>query len=252
MSIITTIQDSDLISSSNEVINDNFTNLNTDKIETSTLDTDTTLAANSDSKIATQKAVKAYVDSGGNPNASETQAGIVQEATDAQVTAGTATGSTGAKLFVTPAKLATRTAAVMGTLSTDLKTATVSISSAQILAIHTTPVELIATPGAGKVIVINDVLWSFTAGTQYANGQDLAVRYSEDTVLLVNVLDKAYIVSATNTLVSTTALKSGVGVEQNLLAGIDTAVTLSQPTPTAFITGTGTLKMFIKYRIVTL
>lgn len=37
--------------------------------------------------------------------ASETELGIVEEATDAEVTAGTATGATGAKLFVTPAKL---------------------------------------------------------------------------------------------------------------------------------------------------
>jgi hypothetical protein len=108
MSTITTIQGSDLIKDSRADINNNFSALNTDKIETSTLDTDTTLAANSDSKIATQKAVKAYVDSGGNTNASETNKGIVEEATDAEVTAGTATGATGAKLFVTPAKLATR------------------------------------------------------------------------------------------------------------------------------------------------
>jgi len=40
--------------------------------------------------------------------ASETAEGTVEEATDAEVTAGTATGGTGAKLFVTPAKLATR------------------------------------------------------------------------------------------------------------------------------------------------
>jgi microcystin-dependent protein len=62
MSTITTINSTDLITNSRTVINTNFSNLNTDKIETSTLDTDTTLAANSDSKIATQKAVKAYVD----------------------------------------------------------------------------------------------------------------------------------------------------------------------------------------------
>lgn len=47
------------------------------------------------------------MDAGGNVNASETAKGIVEEATDAEVTAGTATGATGAKLFVTPAKLAT-------------------------------------------------------------------------------------------------------------------------------------------------
>jgi hypothetical protein len=108
MSTLQTINDNDLISASNEVINDNFDSLNTNKIETDYLDTDTTLAANSDTKIPTQKAVKAYVDSGGNPNASETTRGIVEEATDAEVTAGTATGSTGAKLFVTPAKIKTR------------------------------------------------------------------------------------------------------------------------------------------------
>ncbi len=107
MSTIVTIQSSDLITNSRADINTNFSNLNTDKIETSYLDTDTTLAANSDSKLATQKAVKSYVDSGGNVNASETSKGIVEEATDAEVTAGTATGGTGAKLFVTPAKLAT-------------------------------------------------------------------------------------------------------------------------------------------------
>jgi len=67
MSTITTINGSDVIANSRADINTNFSNLNTDKIETSTLDTDTTLAANSDSKIATQKAVKTYVDASVNP-----------------------------------------------------------------------------------------------------------------------------------------------------------------------------------------
>lgn len=93
-------------------INTNFSNLNTDKVETSVLDTDTTLAANSDAKVATQKAVKTYIDTSGGANASETARGIVEEATDAEVTAGTATGGTGAKLIVTPAKLATRLTAL--------------------------------------------------------------------------------------------------------------------------------------------
>lgn len=67
MATITDILDADQISASNEVINTNFDNLNSDKIETSYLDTDTTLAANSDSKIATQKATKTYVDANVNP-----------------------------------------------------------------------------------------------------------------------------------------------------------------------------------------
>lgn len=114
MSTLTTINGSDNISAGDNVINANFTALNNEKIETSTLDTDTSLAANSDSKIATQKAVKAYVDAGGNVNASETTRGIVEEATDAEVTAGTATGATTAKLFITPTKLLTYLASVFG------------------------------------------------------------------------------------------------------------------------------------------
>ena len=62
MSTITSLNVIDTGAESRTVINTNFTNLNTDKIETSVIDTDGTLAANSDSKIPTQKAVKTYVD----------------------------------------------------------------------------------------------------------------------------------------------------------------------------------------------
>lgn len=123
---ITTLVGGDGITSANSMvkINDNFSSLNTNKIETDVLDTDTSLAANSDSKIATQKAVKAFVEAGGNSNASETARGIVEEATDAEVTAGTATGATGAKLFITPAKLATRLPSVTPFIVQDIALST--------------------------------------------------------------------------------------------------------------------------------
>lgn len=105
MSTITTINASDKITDSRAVINTNFDNLNTDKIETSYLDTDTTLAADSNTKIPSQKAVKAYVDSGGNAGASTIQAGIVQEATYVQINAQIASGSTGKRLYVNPSVL---------------------------------------------------------------------------------------------------------------------------------------------------
>lgn len=76
MSSITTINATDLITDSRAVINTNFSNLNTDKIETSYLDTDTTLAANSDVKIPSQKAVKAYVDAGGSADRNAALAGL--------------------------------------------------------------------------------------------------------------------------------------------------------------------------------
>ena len=105
MSTIITIAAGDNISDSRTDINTNFTNLNSDKIETSVLDTDTTLAANSDSKVATQKAVKTYIDTSGGANASTTVRGIVEEATAAEIAAATAAGGTGARLFINPSTL---------------------------------------------------------------------------------------------------------------------------------------------------
>lgn len=64
---ITTINGTDVISTSRTTINSNFSSLNSNKIETDTLDTDNTLSANSDAKLATQKATKAYVDASVNP-----------------------------------------------------------------------------------------------------------------------------------------------------------------------------------------
>lgn len=105
MSTITTINASDQITNSRTVINTNFSNLNTDKMETSVLDTDTALAANSDSKVATQKAVKTYIDTAGGTNASLTVRGLVELATAAEINAATATGGSGAALVVTPDQL---------------------------------------------------------------------------------------------------------------------------------------------------
>lgn len=127
MSTIVTIAAGDNISSSRSDINTNFSNLNTDKFESSNIDTDTTLAANSDTKVPSQKAIKTYVDTQGGANASETARGIVEEATDAEVTAGTATGATGAKLFVTPAKLLTYlSAGLPGKIEVDATEVTVA------------------------------------------------------------------------------------------------------------------------------
>lgn len=60
--------------------------------------------------------LKEYIDAAsiaGAVDASESAKGIVEEATDAETAAGTATGGTGAKLFVSPAKLATQLSATL-------------------------------------------------------------------------------------------------------------------------------------------
>ncbi len=124
-----------------EVITDIQTELDL-KLDDTQLDTDGTLAANSDTKVASQKATKTYADLrllkagdtmtgalilntsspstalqaaskgyvdgvavSGAPNASTTVKGIVEIATDAEVEAGTNTGGTGATLVTTPSQI---------------------------------------------------------------------------------------------------------------------------------------------------
>lgn len=79
MATITTLNSGDTGPVSRGVINTNFSNLNTDKIETSFLDTDSTLSADSDNKLATQKATKAYVDN--NTSSVETTTGVTHSLT---------------------------------------------------------------------------------------------------------------------------------------------------------------------------
>jgi len=65
--------------------------------------------------------LKEYIDGiaiSGSPDASTTTKGIVEEATQAEVDAGTGTGGTGAKLFVTPVTLASNLASTLNDLIT--------------------------------------------------------------------------------------------------------------------------------------
>lgn len=169
MSTITTINSTDLITNGRAVINTNFSNLNTDKIETSTLDTDTTLAANSDSKIATQKAVKAYVDAGGNVNASTTQKGIVEEATSAEVVAQTAVGGTGARLFINPSSLSSIIrfggTGADGALTVSSGTTTINLGGARVFYKNYTSISITGTANvvfsnphaSGTIIVLKSI-----------------------------------------------------------------------------------------------
>jgi len=105
MATIVTIAAGDAITNSRTDLNTNFANLNSDKIETSVIDTDTSLSADSDARIPSQKAVKAYVDSGGNASASTTVRGIVEQATASEINSGSEFGGTGAPLFINPSTI---------------------------------------------------------------------------------------------------------------------------------------------------
>lgn len=132
------------------------------------------------------------------------------------------------------------------------RTATVSVSSAEILALHTTPKTLIAAPGAGKIIVIDEVIYSFTVGTQYANGDLMFPRYVGDTARLVSSYNNTIINAAASSISRRSPGTATNATDVVASAGTNAAVELALNTATAFITGTGTLKVFLKYRIITL
>ena len=174
---------------------------------------------------------------GAAPDADTTTKGIVEQATETEISLGTPTGSTGAVLFVSADK------------SCGSFHKTVSITSAQILALDATThqIELVAAPGAGKIIVPEEVVYSFTAGaTPYANGQSMTIYHDGDTNAYFAALANTAITSATSTV------NTKVVLDEVITPGIDKALVFRQTSATAFITGNGTLKIFIKYKVLTL
>jgi len=58
----------------------------------------------------------------------------------------------------------------------------VQITSAQLLALFATPVQLVAAPGAGKALIFNGMFIDKPAGVAYAGiaaGEDLSVKYTD-------------------------------------------------------------------------
>lgn len=116
----------------------------------------------------------------------------------------------------------------------------VSISSAQLLAINTTPIELVAAPGAGKVISPRNIVFNYTYGTTTYVTTAVAVRFVGE---VSNIYSTTVIDDTSSGIGSTT--KSNHWVFEN------TAIEFTHPT-TDPTTGDGTLEIYITYEIITL
>lgn len=225
MSTITTLQANTNGSDSRTIINTNFDNLNNDAV------TSLALKADLDSPTFT-----------GSPSLPTGTTAVTQSANDNSTKlATTAYVDTSISALVLP--------------EAQLRVATVTLSSADILALHNTPITLLAAPGAGKINVIDEVIFSFTAGTQYANGNDLRIKYStadnHNDFSLCETIGNAIIVSASSSINKYAITSSGYN-KVTLTQGTNDSIHILGNNGTAFITGTGTAKVFIKYRIITL
>jgi hypothetical protein len=133
-------------------------------------------------------------------------------------------------------------------------TATVTLSSAQILGMFAAPVQLLPAPGAGNLIIIDSILWDVAFGTtQYAAGGAIQAQYGA-TVDGAGPAASGSLAAATLNGVAASDFLSNAGSAGILnvarTAALNTAVYLSNATA-AFTTGNSTATLYIKYRIVT-
>ena len=135
-----------------------------------------------------------------------------------------------------------------------IKTITVSLSAANIIAMFTTPVEIIPAPSAGKVLVVDELVFSFTVGgTQFTAGGVVRLQYNGGTInIFGNASNNGITATSVNGAASFIAIRrTGAGSGIPVDGGSATSVVITNATA-AFATGNGTAKVFVKYRILTL
>jgi hypothetical protein len=132
--------------------------------------------------------------------------------------------------------------------------ATVSLTAAQIKALYDTPVQLIAAPGAGKLVIIDSILWDIAYGTtQYTAGGVLAAQYG-NTVHGAGPVASGTLAAASLNGVAASSFLSNGGIAGGLSvlksASLNTAVYLSNQTAD-FASGDSTATLYVRYRVVT-
>jgi hypothetical protein len=155
---------------------------------------------------------------------------------------------------VTGSKIAANTVDYANLAPDVAATATVALTAAQVNGMYATPVQLLPAPGAGKLIIIDSILWDIAfVSAQYAAGGAIAAQYG-NTVHGAGPAASGTLAAATLNGVAASGYLSNAG-SAGLLnvaasASLNTAIYLSNATA-AFTTGDSTVNLYVKYRIVT-
>jgi len=124
-----------------------------------------------------------------------------------------------------------------------------SVSSANILAMNASPVNIVAAPPAGYSLIVDNVVFIMTrTATAYANGGAVSLVYTGGAVS-----------PHTGSMPASVVTTGGAGTALNANGGVSAANGVVVPTATGiditngtapFITGTGTMKVVLEYRVI--
>jgi hypothetical protein len=129
-----------------------------------------------------------------------------------------------------------------------VRTIQAALSSAQILALSATPISLIPAPGAGKIVIVDSILFKMVrTATAYANGGAVEFRYTDGSGAKVTADVAAALITTGG---AATAYAHVAGIEASITPVANAAVIVTNATA-PFITGTGTAQVSVRYRIVT-
>ncbi len=132
--------------------------------------------------------------------------------------------------------------------------ATVALTAAQVNGMYATPVQLLPAPGAGKLIIVDSILWDIAfVSAQYAAGGAIAAQYG-NTIHGAGPAASGTLAAASLNGVVASGFLSNAGsaglLNVTAAASENTAVFISNATA-AFTTGDSTVNLYIRYRIVT-
>lgn len=123
----------------------------------------------------------------------------------------------------------------------------VPLTAAQIIAMGTTPIALIAAPGAGKIIIVEAILFkAVRTSTAFTGGGAVEFRYTDASGQKIS----ADVAAAMITGAAGTAYAHVAGIEASITPVANAAIVITNATA-AFAAGTGAVNISIKYRVVT-